>query len=44
MLLFNADNGYLEGIVRGFRSGFLTASDYANLGQCETLEGLDCLT
>lgn len=38
-LFFNVDSGYLEGLVRGFRSGVLTQSDYLNLAQCETLEG-----
>lgn len=38
-LFFNLDNGYLEGLVRGFRSGVLSQSDYLNLSQCETLEG-----
>lgn len=38
-LFFNVDNGYLEGLVRGFRSGVLSQSDYLNLSQCETLEG-----
>ena len=38
-LFFNVDCGYLEGLVRGFRSGILTQSDYLNLAQCETLEG-----
>lgn len=37
--LFNVDNGYLEGLVRGFRSGILTRTDYINLVQCETIEG-----
>ena len=41
-LFFNVDNGYLEGFVRGFRSGVLTQSDYLNLSQCETLEGKWC--
>jgi len=36
---FNIDNGYLEGIVRGFKSGILTQADYSNLTQCDTLEG-----
>lgn len=36
---FNVDNGYFEGLVRGFRCGILSADDYANLCQCETLEG-----
>ena len=38
-LFFNVDSGYLEGLVRGFRSGILNQSDYLNLSQCETLEG-----
>lgn len=36
---FNVDNGYLEGLVRGFRSGILKRADYVNLVQCETVEG-----
>ena len=36
---FNVDNGYLEGLVRGFRSGILSRGDYLNLVQCETVEG-----
>ena len=42
--VFNVDNGYLEGLVRGFRSGILTRGDYLNLVQCETVEGINCLT
>ena len=38
-LFFNVDGGYLEGLVRGFRSGILKRTDYHNLEQCETLEG-----
>lgn len=37
--IFNVDNGYLEGLVRGFRSGILSRGDYLNLVQCETVEG-----
>lgn len=37
--MFNIDNGYLEGLVRGFKGGILTQGDYLNLVQCETLEG-----
>ncbi|PPR02850.1 hypothetical protein CVT24_002328 [Panaeolus cyanescens] len=37
-LLFNVDNGFLEAIVRGFKSGILTQNQYSNLAQCETLE------
>lgn len=39
-IMFNIDNGYLEGLVRGFKSGILKNSDYVNLVQCETLEDL----
>ncbi|RWS20987.1 V-type proton ATPase subunit d-like protein, partial [Leptotrombidium deliense] len=38
--LFNIDNGYLEGLVRGFKCGILKQTDYMNLVQCETLEDL----
>ncbi|XP_065835356.1 V-type proton ATPase subunit d-like [Oscarella lobularis] len=37
---FNVDNGYLEGLVRGFKAGILTQADYLNLCQCETLEDI----
>ena len=37
--LFNVDNGYLEALVRGFRSGILSRADYINLVQCESVEG-----
>ncbi|THU51952.1 hypothetical protein C4D60_Mb06t36490 [Musa balbisiana] len=39
-LTFNIHGGYLEAIVRGHRSGLLTASDYNNLCQCETLDDI----
>ncbi|XP_068584813.1 V-type proton ATPase subunit d 1-like [Cebidichthys violaceus] len=39
-LYFNVDNGYLEGLVRGFKAGILSQADYLNLVQCETLEDL----
>jgi hypothetical protein len=39
-VIFNIDHGYLEGLVRGFKSGILKHQDYMNLVQCETLEGL----
>lgn len=38
--LFNADNGYLEALIRGFKCGILKQSDYLNLVQCESLEDL----
>lgn len=39
-LTFNVNNGYLEGLVRGFKGGILRQTDYLNLVQCETLEDL----
>ena len=33
------DNGFLEGIVRGYKAGLLTQNQYSNLTQCETIEG-----
>ncbi len=40
LMTFNIDDGYPEAIVRGYRSGILSTADYANLTQCETLEGI----
>ena len=37
--MFNMDDGYFEGLVRGFRAGILKQADYMNLCQCETLDG-----
>ena len=42
MTSFNIDNGYFEGLVRGYRSGILRRNDYHNLVECETLDGM-CL-
>ncbi|XP_040117069.1 V-type proton ATPase subunit d 2 [Oryx dammah] len=39
-LNFNADHGYLEGLVRGCKAGLLTRRDYVSLVQCENLEDL----
>ncbi|KAH9607301.1 hypothetical protein KSS87_015324 [Heliosperma pusillum] len=39
-LTFNIHGGFLEAIVRGYRSGLLTAADYNNLCQCETLDDI----
>ena len=36
--LFNAKDGFLEGIIRGCRGGLLSVHDYNNLTQCETLD------
>jgi hypothetical protein len=38
-LFFNVNNGYIEGIVRGYRNGLLTGQNYSNLIQCETIDG-----
>ncbi|RLN54324.1 hypothetical protein BBP00_00008977 [Phytophthora kernoviae] len=40
---FNIQHGYVEGLVRGFRSGFLDDVDYHHLTQCESLEGAPLL-
>jgi len=39
-LTFNINDGYLEALVRGYRSGLLNSADYTNLTQCDTLEDL----
>lgn len=38
-MMFNVDDGYLEGLTRGFKAGILTRTDYLNLVQCETIDG-----
>lgn len=39
-VFFNIDNGFIEGVVRGYRNGLLNGSQYLNLTQCDTLEDL----
>jgi len=39
-LTFNIDDGYLDGILRGYRSGVLTQGDYSNLIQCDLLDDM----
>ncbi|KAI9018499.1 ATP synthase subunit [Phycomyces nitens] len=39
-LYFNENNGYLDGILRGYRSGIISRTQYSNLTQSETLEDL----
>lgn len=34
----NVKDGYVEGLLRGYRSGLLTSADYNNLSQCENLD------
>ena len=36
---FNMQHGYSEALLRGYRSGFLTETEYHHISQCETLEG-----
>mmetsp|Transcript_37666 Transcript_37666/g.82903 ORF Transcript_37666/g.82903 Transcript_37666/m.82903 type:complete len:366 (-) Transcript_37666:70-1167(-) len=40
MLFFNIDDGYLEGLLRGYRAGILTDADYVNLRQCESIDDM----
>ena len=35
---FNIHHGFVEALVRGMRSSFLSDADYHHLTQCETLE------
>jgi len=37
---FNVNDGFLEGIVRGYQLGLLSRADYGNLTQCDTLDDL----
>ena len=37
---FNINHGFVEALVRGFRSGFLTDSDYSRIQQSESLEDI----
>lgn len=39
-LYFNINGGFIEGVIRGYRNGFLTNNQYLNLTQCDTLEDL----
>ena len=43
MLPFNAKEGFLDAIIRGFRATLIKSGEYANMAQCETLEGGDGL-
>jgi V-type H+-transporting ATPase subunit d len=35
----NIEFGFLEGVVRGFKGELLKPQDYANLLQCDSLDG-----
>jgi len=37
---FNINDGYLEGIVRGYHLNLLSRTDYGNLTQCDVLDDL----
>lgn len=39
-LYFNVNYGYIEGVVRGYKSGLLTSNQYVNLTQCDNLDDL----
>jgi V-type H+-transporting ATPase subunit d len=39
LLSFNINDGFIEGILRGFRLGLLSNVDYSNLTQCDALDG-----
>ena len=38
-LTYNMVDGFLEAVCRGQKIGLLTSADYANLTQCETVDG-----
>lgn len=38
-LCYNENEGYIDGILRGYYSGILNSTQYLNFTQCETLEG-----
>lgn len=40
LMTFNVDDGYLEAVLRGMRSGILTSNDYVNLQQCDTVDDM----
>jgi len=40
LVSFNVNDGYLEGIVRGYHLLLLTRADYGNLTQCDVLDDL----
>ncbi|KXT16384.1 hypothetical protein AC579_5601 [Pseudocercospora musae] len=42
-MFYNATNGYVEGIVRGYRNTLLTGQNYGNLTQCENIDDVGLL-
>lgn len=39
-LFYNENDGFIDGILRGYFSGILNSTQYLNFTQCETLEGV----
>lgn len=39
LLSFAMNDGYMEGILRGFKLGLITSAEYSNLCQCEVTDG-----
>jgi len=37
---YNINDGYLDALIRGYRSGILSTADYSNLIQCEVLDDM----
>ncbi len=40
---FNMQHGFAEALIRGFRSSFLSESDYHHITQCENLDVIHIL-
>lgn len=40
MATFAIENGYAEGIIRGFRASFFTQAQYEQIKNCQNLEEL----
>ena len=38
LLTFNVEHGWLEGLIHGWRAGFLSNKDYTQLTACESME------
>lgn len=41
LLSFNINDGYADGILRGYKLGLLGQTDFANLSQCDVIDGTD---
>lgn len=40
LAIFAIDNGYAEGIIRGFRASFFSEAQYTQIKNCSNLEEL----